>query len=98
LARRGELQRIAYGKYLIVNLGSGHPAVVPSGWKLVPIEPTPEMIHAGGNAIRDEGVQIWPFRAGRVAYRAYLTTAPSPPALDGAARLRITPNPTGEQA
>lgn len=68
---------------------------VPEGWKMVPVEPTPEMIHAvrfagdpdspaiGDPIIAD--VTAFPFVGGDVALRmcrAMLTAAPTPPNAD----------------
>ncbi len=43
---------------------------VPEGWKLVPVEPTPEMVKEGGR-------YVWPLPA-TDAYRAMLAASPLP--------------------
>lgn len=48
----------------------------PEGWKLVPVEPTPEMI--GKGIIAYDGKC-------ESAYRAMLAAAPSPPPISGSA-------------
>ena len=56
-------------------LAATNPAQIsslPAGGKLVPVEPTPEMIDAWNNDDSDEF---------RHAYRAMLEAAPNPPAL-----------------
>lgn len=69
------------------------PAGAPDGWKLAPLEPTPEMIHAvryAGDKERPaigekpvEGKTVWPFVGEHVAERmchAMLYAAPAAPA------------------
>lgn len=46
-------------------------SVIPAGWKLVPIEPTQEMIDAHIEGVQSGGMQK--------GYRAMLATAPQPP-------------------
>jgi len=60
---------IASGKWPIRNLYTSTPPAVPPGWKLVPIEPTPEMWKAGlANLFKDvDGV-----------WKAMLEKAPKP--------------------
>jgi hypothetical protein len=50
---------------------------VPPGWKLVPIEPTPEMVKAGGHS------NSWSADA-KITYGAMLYVAPQPPQGDKA--------------
>lgn len=47
---------------------------VPKGWKLVPVEPTTEMMEAAFNATRDDQID-WM----RQHYRAMPAAAPPPP-------------------
>jgi hypothetical protein len=56
--------------------------VVPTGWKLVPVEPTPEMVRAGldtdeADKDADEGQLLY------WSYKAMLATAPSPKSEQG---------------
>ena len=48
--------------------------MVPAGWKLVPVEPTEAMLHAGNSAIENWGVDA----NGSSTYRAMLAAAPQP--------------------
>ncbi|MBP2290764.1 Lar family restriction alleviation protein [Azospirillum rugosum] len=57
------------------------PAVVPDGWKLVPVEPTPEIVTAMGDVLDSadaDGEPCWHTEAER-AYRAALSAAPASP-------------------
>lgn len=64
----------------VIALAAPAPAV-PSGWKLVPVEPTREMNRAGFDAHRATGLtgEIW---------RAMLTAAPTPPVQPAAPSLQ----------
>ncbi|CAO3447946.1 hypothetical protein [Azospirillum argentinense] len=55
------------------------PAGVPEGWKLVPVEPTPEMLDAGVEA----GVGAAPSPWCPEVYRALLSAAPTAPTAQG---------------
>lgn len=57
------------------QLNSGEWVSVPKGWKLVPVQPTPQMLNAGVNA----GVCASPEPWCPAAYRAMLNAAPQPP-------------------
>jgi len=52
---------------------------VPPGWKLVPVEPTPEMRVAGKNTIKGADTTFEGMLA-ELAYRSMLAAAPTPPA------------------
>jgi hypothetical protein len=63
---------------------AGKEAVIPDGWKLVPIKPTVEIVKAGGKARVDDfnrnGTTLSPKDANRVAeamYRAMIEAAPT---------------------
>lgn len=66
--------------------GANHVPVLPdkgeAGWMLVPIEPTPEMVRAGAQAIDDLASDPPLFHSedddAEVAYRAMLKAAPTP--------------------
>ena len=58
-------------------------AGVPEGWKLVPVEPTPEMQAAGGAAIRFNTTEINKLWSSNAAYRAMVASAPQPPKQEG---------------
>lgn len=68
------------------TLSFPHAAVLArEGWKLVPIEPTPEMLLAGGNATVPDGDGLYcPFRADEVgiAYCAMVSAAPAAPVAE----------------
>lgn len=56
---------------------------VPDGWKLVPVEPTPEMINAGNDAAHAGGCDLYRLtREVMNAYPAMLAAAPAAPAAD----------------
>ena len=55
-----------------------HLDMVPEGWKLVPVEPTEAMLHAGNSAIENWGVDA----NGSSTYRAMLAAAPQPPVVE----------------
>lgn len=91
----------AWGEADRAALTHSQAPAVPSGWKLVPMEPTPEMVHAvrfAGDPERPamgariiEGETAFPFVGADVALRmcrAMLTAAPTPPA-------QTTPEPVG---
>jgi hypothetical protein len=52
--------------------------VVPAGWKLVPVEPTSDMIEAGNTALH----LPWDFSTAPKAYRAMVAAAPSAALVD----------------
>jgi hypothetical protein len=50
---------------------------IPDGWKLVPIEPTPEMIEAGNKAAHEGGCDLWQLKREVMnAWPAMLNAAP----------------------
>ena len=51
---------------------------VPAGWKLVPVEPTDEMVEAGDHEIEKWGVDA----SSSGAFRAMLAAAPQPPVVE----------------
>ncbi|WP_257817994.1 hypothetical protein [Burkholderia glumae] len=53
-------------------------AAVPEGWKLVPVEPTPEMVSAGEHVAYSDVAYAPP----EIAYRAMLDAAPAAPVAD----------------
>ena len=56
---------------------------VPDGWKLVPVDPTPEMISAGSDAAHAGGCDLYQLtREVMNAYPAMLAAAPAAPAAD----------------
>lgn len=59
-------------------VGFTHPAPVPAGWQLVPVEPTPEMIRASwdlaGVGLVEHGKRAYI----SIAYKAMLSAAPKP--------------------
>lgn len=57
---------------------TGIPTSVPAGWKLVPVEPTSEMIAAGKEAMQYSIAELPAF----TCYNAMLAAAPQPPALE----------------
>ncbi|ENY0879759.1 hypothetical protein ACFVFU_000831 [Enterobacter hormaechei] len=50
--------------------------VIPDGWKLVPVEPTPEMQSAAAGAIRFDTTPINKLWTGNAVYKAMLAAAP----------------------
>src|SRR5699024_100373 len=52
---------------------------VPEGWKLVPVDPTPEMQAAGGQAVRIDTTSINKLWTGNKVYAAMLAAAPTAP-------------------
>ena len=75
--REQRLQVIDGARHLLSVLGGGAPAGVPEGWKLVPVEPTPEMVRAAVYAVitPDGGLLSHAVAVGR--YRAMLSAAPT---------------------
>lgn len=53
---------------------AGPPVTAPEGWKLVPVEPTDEMVEAGDHEIEKWGVDA----SSSGAFRAMLAAAPHP--------------------
>lgn len=70
-----------------VDLASGPDSTVithyraPTGWKLVPVEPTSEMQTAGGIAVKCETTAINKLWTGNAVYKAMLAAAPEPEGL-----------------
>lgn len=60
------------------------PMTMTDGWKLVPVEPTEEMMLVARNAIYN----VWSDQGIRDCYRAMLSAAPPPPAGEEIERLR----------
>lgn len=54
----------------------GNSPVIPDGWKLLPVEPTPEMQSAAAGAIRFDTTPINKLWTGNAVYRAMLAAAP----------------------
>ena len=52
---------------------------VPEGWKLVPIEPTVEMLRDGANQCLNFYSEKGPYPRSRAVYRAMLDAAPPAP-------------------
>ena len=70
-----------WGKWLgfaraVYEAGRASPASVPEGWKLVPAEPTKEMI---GQACKDHGYPGGDRSVYARGYRSMLAAAPTPP-------------------
>lgn len=59
--------------------------VVPQGWKLVPVEPTMEMVEAGDKSHKASSWLIGGANAAPATYTAMLASAPQPPAEQQAA-------------
>lgn len=62
----------------------GRTQAVPDGWKMVPIEPTDDMIWAGHSALSDGSLGQAEIDDGKIAYKAMLSAAPFPPVTGGA--------------
>ena len=62
---------------LIAYIDGRTAGAAPEGWKLVPIEPTPEMIAANGTCDVPEGAQMLADDA-RATWAAMIAAAPSP--------------------
>lgn len=54
----------------------GNSPVIPVGWLMVPVEPTPEMQSAAAGAIRFDTTPINKLWTGNAVYRAMLAAAP----------------------
>ena len=65
----------------ILEASRGAQPAVPAGWKLVPIEPTREMVNWACQDIKCFGENRWTCRD---AYNALLAAAPTPPKEGGA--------------
>lgn len=62
-----------------------HPApAAPAGYKLVPVEPTPEMLQAGANVMEPNGIGWYDADISRAEYRAMLAAAPAVPQAEPA--------------
>jgi hypothetical protein len=55
------------------------PQPVPAGWKLVPVEPTPEMLQAGASIMDFDRSGWYDADVSRAEYRAMLAAAPAAP-------------------
>jgi hypothetical protein len=62
--------------YVRADVVSGNSPVIPDGWKLVPVEPTPEMQSAAAGAIRFDTTPINKLWTGNSVYKAMLAAAP----------------------
>lgn len=51
---------------------------IPQGWKLVPVEPTQEMLVAGARTVGDFYSEAGPYPRSKAMYRAMLAATPSP--------------------
>ena len=56
-------------------------AAVLEGWRMVPIEPTAEMLRDGANQCHYNS-EIGPYPRSRAVYRAMINAAPTPPAQE----------------
>ena len=54
-------------------------AAVPEGWKLVPIEPTVEMLRVGAYQFLNFYSEKGPYPRSRAVYRAMINAAPPAP-------------------
>lgn len=71
-----EIARAAADEITRLRAALSERAAVPHGWRLVPVEPTPEMVEAAFDAL-----PLYPLEGKiRTHYRAMLAAAPSPPA------------------
>ena len=75
------------------------PPVAVDGWRLVPVEPTPEMDRAGANTFGGQGDSADARYECAVMYRAMLAASPSvggagEPFLERMARKANEPEPT----
>ena len=61
---------------------------VPEGWKMVPLEATPEMLEAGCTAIAGE-LPVGQKARRAYSYRRMLAAAPQPPAPDEASERAL---------
>ncbi|MCP1440476.1 hypothetical protein J3D56_003912 [Erwinia persicina] len=58
---------------------TAEPVAVPEGWRLVPLEPTVEMINAAQSSTAWDRVDFWEgFYDDKAAYQAMLAAAPTP--------------------
>ena len=69
-----------WGKWLgfaraVYEAGRASPASVPEVWKLVPVEPTQEMVEAGCKSLG----ALYGQHGASEAYKAMLAAAPTPP-------------------
>jgi hypothetical protein len=82
----GTMQQDASGEWLkladVERWAASHagPAAEPTGWKLVPVEPTPEMCAAPSTVIQAYGA--------RLIYERMLAAAPAPAAAPSSADVR----------
>ena len=70
---RKRLHTIVDATRLSLSIATPQPSAVPAGWKLVPVEPTPEMVSAAEEA-------HMPFGDMDIALRMAILSAPSAPA------------------
>lgn len=60
-----------------------------SAWRLVPMEPSDEMLSAGGRKTDDFYTEKGPYPRTKAVYRAMLAASPSPPPVDAAEIERL---------
>lgn len=77
--RANETQREAYRERAVAAIAALR-AAVPGGWKLVPVEPTDEMLIVALRTTRDDGYGHCHDAVGSAVWRAMLSAAPKPPA------------------
>lgn len=65
--------------YLRAQADAQPVPAVPAGWKVVPVEPTPEMLQAGANVMEPNGIGWYDADISRAEYRAMLAAAPAAP-------------------
>lgn len=70
-------------KWQPVYFTTPQPSAVPDGWKLVPVEPTPEMMKAGCAVPLNKAARH------NSCYRAMLAAAPSAPKADDPVKVQL---------
>lgn len=77
-----EFDRVEATKFKVIPLYLHAPQAVPEGWKLVPIEPTSEMLSAAATApipaVYLDSISARSALQHKVVYKAMLAAAPSP--------------------
>ena len=72
----------------------GNPVSVPQGWKLVPVEPTAEMLNAWCEAENKTSKHLHASDVMQAGYRAMLAAAPQPPVVEQP-QVEQEPTPNG---
>jgi len=76
-------KRYAGSTYRLANLAfaAGQASTIPEGWKLVPVEPTDDMVRLGGENTDSidwsDASQDEPYELAEKVYRAMIAAAPS---------------------